>query len=36
LKKARADRELNDQIAIARVEQISPFPYDLVQKEAEK
>jgi len=36
LKKARADRELNDQMAIARIEQISPFPYDLVKAEVEK
>ncbi|XP_020278096.1 2-oxoglutarate dehydrogenase, mitochondrial isoform X3 [Pseudomyrmex gracilis] len=36
LKKARAERKLDDKIAIARVEQISPFPYDLVKKEAEK
>ncbi|XP_029159537.1 2-oxoglutarate dehydrogenase, mitochondrial isoform X5 [Nylanderia fulva] len=36
LKKARAERNLDDKIAIARVEQISPFPYDLVKKEAAK
>jgi len=36
LKKARGEKELNDQIAIARVEQISPFPYDCVQKEVNK
>ncbi|XP_072766090.1 2-oxoglutarate dehydrogenase complex component E1 isoform X2 [Anoplolepis gracilipes] len=36
LKKARAERKLDDRIAIARVEQISPFPYDLVKKEAAK
>ncbi|XP_011141083.1 2-oxoglutarate dehydrogenase, mitochondrial isoform X2 [Harpegnathos saltator] len=36
LKKARAERQLDDKIAIARVEQISPFPYDLVKKEAAK
>ncbi|XP_076168183.1 oxoglutarate dehydrogenase Nc73EF isoform X2 [Ptiloglossa arizonensis] len=36
LKKARAERKLDDKIAIARVEQISPFPYDLVKKEAAK
>lgn len=36
LKKARGERELNDQIAIARVEQISPFPYDLIRKEIAK
>ncbi|XP_077264055.1 oxoglutarate dehydrogenase Nc73EF isoform X5 [Temnothorax americanus] len=36
LKKARTERKLDDKIAIARVEQISPFPYDLVKKEAAK
>ncbi|KAL0107587.1 hypothetical protein PUN28_014709 [Cardiocondyla obscurior] len=36
LKKARTERNLDDQIAIARVEQISPFPYDLVKIEAAK
>ncbi|XP_011330712.1 2-oxoglutarate dehydrogenase, mitochondrial isoform X2 [Ooceraea biroi] len=36
LKKSRAERNLDDKIAIARVEQISPFPYDLVKKEAAK
>lgn len=36
LKKARAERKLDDKIAIARMEQISPFPYDLVKKEAAK
>ncbi|XP_043668753.1 2-oxoglutarate dehydrogenase, mitochondrial isoform X4 [Vespula pensylvanica] len=36
LKKARAEKTLDDQVAIARVEQISPFPYDLVKKEAAK
>ncbi|XP_017882188.1 2-oxoglutarate dehydrogenase, mitochondrial isoform X6 [Ceratina calcarata] len=36
LKKARAERQLDDKIAIARVEQISPFPYDLVKKESAK
>ncbi|XP_035736743.1 2-oxoglutarate dehydrogenase, mitochondrial-like isoform X4 [Vespa mandarinia] len=36
LKKARSEKKLDDQIAIARVEQISPFPYDLVKKEAAK
>ncbi|XP_011258328.2 2-oxoglutarate dehydrogenase, mitochondrial isoform X2 [Camponotus floridanus] len=36
LKKARTERQLDDKIAIARVEQISPFPYDLVKKEAAK
>lgn len=36
LKKARADKNVEDKVAIARVEQISPFPYDLVKKEAAK
>uniref|UniRef100_A0A1L8E1Z8 2-oxoglutarate dehydrogenase complex component E1 n=1 Tax=Nyssomyia neivai TaxID=330878 RepID=A0A1L8E1Z8_9DIPT len=36
LLKARRDNKLESDIAIARVEQISPFPYDLVKKEAEK
>lgn len=36
IKKARTERKLEDKIAIARVEQISPFPYDLVKKEAAK
>ncbi|XP_011169571.1 2-oxoglutarate dehydrogenase, mitochondrial isoform X6 [Solenopsis invicta] len=36
LKKARAEQKLDDKIAIARLEQISPFPYDLVKNEAAK
>ncbi|XP_012149390.1 oxoglutarate dehydrogenase Nc73EF isoform X3 [Megachile rotundata] len=36
LKKARAEKQLDDKVAIARVEQISPFPYDIVKKEAAK
>ncbi|XP_012538859.1 2-oxoglutarate dehydrogenase, mitochondrial isoform X3 [Monomorium pharaonis] len=36
IKKARAERNMDDKIAIARVEQISPFPYDLVKNEAAK
>ncbi|XP_054265308.1 2-oxoglutarate dehydrogenase complex component E1 isoform X2 [Macrosteles quadrilineatus] len=36
LKKARDERKLSDTVAIARVEQISPFPYDLVKKECAK
>jgi len=36
LKKARSERELESQVAIARVEQISPFPYDLVRAEVAK
>ncbi|XP_011066669.1 PREDICTED: 2-oxoglutarate dehydrogenase, mitochondrial isoform X4 [Acromyrmex echinatior] len=36
LKKARTEQNLEDKVAIARVEQISPFPYDLVKIEAAK
>jgi 2-oxoglutarate dehydrogenase E1 component len=36
LTKARRDRKLDGEIAIARVEQISPFPYDLVKAECAK
>ncbi|XP_011300393.1 2-oxoglutarate dehydrogenase, mitochondrial-like isoform X2 [Fopius arisanus] len=36
LTKARNERSLNDKVAIARVEQISPFPHDLVKREVEK
>ncbi|CAA9993310.1 unnamed protein product [Nesidiocoris tenuis] len=36
LKKARADRNLESSIAICRVEQISPFPYDLIKDECAK
>ncbi|XP_026299226.1 2-oxoglutarate dehydrogenase, mitochondrial isoform X5 [Apis mellifera] len=36
LKKARAEKNLDDKVAIIRIEQISPFPYDLVKKEAVK
>ncbi|XP_076662252.1 oxoglutarate dehydrogenase Nc73EF isoform X3 [Halictus rubicundus] len=36
LKKARTEKNLDDKVAIARVEQISPFPYDLVKKESAK
>ncbi|XP_046478917.1 2-oxoglutarate dehydrogenase complex component E1 isoform X4 [Neodiprion pinetum] len=36
LTKARKEKQLEDTVSIARVEQISPFPYDLVKKEAEK
>ncbi|CAL7942906.1 unnamed protein product [Xylocopa violacea] len=36
LKKARAEKKLDDKVAITRVEQITPFPYDLVKKEAAK
>lgn len=34
--KARRDNNLDSDIAIARVEQISPFPYDLVKNECAK
>ncbi|GLH08553.1 Probable 2-oxoglutarate dehydrogenase E1 component DHKTD1 homolog, mitochondrial [Gryllus bimaculatus] len=36
LKKAREERKLEGDIAISRVEQISPFPYDLIKKECAK
>ncbi|XP_055379071.1 2-oxoglutarate dehydrogenase complex component E1 isoform X2 [Condylostylus longicornis] len=36
LAKARAENKLEKDIAISRIEQISPFPFDLVKKEAEK
>ncbi|XP_034239296.1 2-oxoglutarate dehydrogenase, mitochondrial isoform X2 [Thrips palmi] len=36
IKKARADKGLDDKIALVRVEQISPFPYDLIKKECAK
>ncbi|XP_055847037.1 2-oxoglutarate dehydrogenase-like, mitochondrial isoform X2 [Episyrphus balteatus] len=36
LTKARADQKLENEIAIVRVEQISPFPFDLVKEEAAK
>ncbi|XP_076684984.1 oxoglutarate dehydrogenase Nc73EF isoform X3 [Andrena cerasifolii] len=36
LKKARTEKQMDDKVAIARVEQISPFPYDLVKKESAK
>ncbi|XP_053676683.1 2-oxoglutarate dehydrogenase complex component E1-like isoform X2 [Anopheles nili] len=36
LLKARRDRKLENDIAISRVEQISPFPYDLVKAECAK
>lgn len=36
LKKAREERGLDDQVAIARVEQLCPFPFDLVRDEIEK
>ncbi|XP_066991087.1 2-oxoglutarate dehydrogenase complex component E1 isoform X4 [Anabrus simplex] len=36
LKKAREEKKLTGDIAIARVEQISPFPYDLVKSECAK
>ena len=36
LVKARRDAGLEDKIAICTLEQISPFPYDLVQEECGK
>lgn len=36
LKKARADNNLDDKIAVVRVEQISPFPFDLIKKECQR
>ncbi|XP_035906133.1 2-oxoglutarate dehydrogenase, mitochondrial isoform X3 [Anopheles stephensi] len=36
LLKARRDRKLDNDIAISRIEQISPFPYDLVKAECAK
>ncbi|XP_015438559.1 PREDICTED: 2-oxoglutarate dehydrogenase, mitochondrial isoform X1 [Dufourea novaeangliae] len=36
LKKARTEKQLDGKVAIARVEQISPFPYDLIKKESAK
>lgn len=34
--KALKERNLDDKIAVARVEQLTPFPFDLVKREAEK
>lgn len=36
MRKARSEKQLDDKIAIVRMEQISPFPYDLVRRECEK
>ncbi|CAH1388601.1 unnamed protein product [Nezara viridula] len=36
LSKARRDRKLEGDVAIVRVEQISPFPYDLIKAECAK
>ena len=36
LAKARRDGGLEEKIAISRLEQISPFPYDLAKEECEK
>lgn len=36
LKKARAERGLENDVAITRIEQISPFPYDLIRDEVNK
>ncbi len=34
--KARRDQGVEDRIAISRIEQISPFPFDLVKEECDK
>ncbi|KAF0985833.1 hypothetical protein HZS_2431, partial [Henneguya salminicola] len=34
--KARTDKNLQSQVAIARIEQISPFPFDLISQEINK
>lgn len=36
LKKARGERGLDNDVAITRVEQISPFPYDVIKAEVDK
>nr|KAF6277427.1 oxoglutarate dehydrogenase L [Myotis myotis] len=36
LVKERSNQCLDDQVAITRLEQISPFPFDLIKREAEK
>lgn len=36
LRKAREERGLDDSVAIARVEQLCPFPFDLVREEINK
>ncbi|XP_065910011.1 2-oxoglutarate dehydrogenase complex component E1-like isoform X2 [Dysidea avara] len=36
LVKSRAAKDLNDEVAIARVEQLSPFPFHLVQNEIKR
>ncbi|XP_049794378.1 2-oxoglutarate dehydrogenase complex component E1-like isoform X2 [Schistocerca nitens] len=36
LRKAREEKKLSSDVAITRIEQISPFPYDLVKKECAK
>ncbi|XP_058799660.1 2-oxoglutarate dehydrogenase complex component E1 isoform X4 [Phymastichus coffea] len=36
LKKSRSERKMDNNVAIVRVEQISPFPYDLIKKEVAK
>ncbi|XP_008193111.1 2-oxoglutarate dehydrogenase complex component E1 isoform X3 [Tribolium castaneum] len=36
LRKAREERKLDNDIVITRVEQISPFPYDLIKNECAK
>ncbi|KAK6633424.1 hypothetical protein RUM44_004027 [Polyplax serrata] len=34
--KTREDKKLNSEIAISRLEQISPFPFDLIKQECDK
>jgi 2-oxoglutarate dehydrogenase E1 component len=36
VKKARGERGLDDDVTLVRMEQIAPFPYDLVKAEVEK
>ncbi|KRZ75757.1 2-oxoglutarate dehydrogenase, mitochondrial, partial [Trichinella papuae] len=36
LKKERNNKKLDSDVAICRIEQLSPFPYDLVKEQAEK
>ncbi|CAG0884138.1 unnamed protein product [Darwinula stevensoni] len=36
LTKVRRERNLEDKIAIARIEQLTPFPFDMVRKEVER
>jgi len=36
LKKARSERSLDSNVAIVRVEQVAPFPYDVILEESNK